>query len=77
MAVPPPDRIVWKTSPEVEEAPPDEPSVDTRATSFPSDAVRPARDSPREIPFLRSHSTACSMSPWVSSSALLHSIMPA
>ena len=27
MAVPPPDRIIWKTSPEVEEAPPDEPSV--------------------------------------------------
>jgi hypothetical protein len=53
------------------------PSVVTRETIFPSDAARPARDSPREMPFLRSHSTAWSMSPWHSSSAFLQSIMPA
>jgi hypothetical protein len=34
------------------------PSVETRATILPSEAARPARDSPREIPFFRSHSTA-------------------
>jgi len=39
------------------------PSVETRETILPSDAARPARDSPREMPFFRSHSTACSMSP--------------
>jgi hypothetical protein len=37
---------------------PVEPSVETRATILPSEAARPARDSPREMPFFRSHSTA-------------------
>src|SRR5688572_24126755 len=43
----------------------------------PSDVVRPARFSALAIPFLRRYSTAFSMSPAVSSSAFLHSIIPA
>ena len=43
----------------------------------PSAAMRPALLAAFDRPFLRSQSTACSISPWFSVSAVLQSIMPA